>query len=520
MSLPESGELKFSTIREEFLYKGNTPVYIHVTDPTPAFNSGLQGIRVAGDYNNDITYFDGASVVAYDNNRTDFTNFSASSDNYSYRWLGYFKPNATGTWAFTLIDTDDHAHIWIGDEAVTDYSLLNAVANNYVYVSGAERTGIVSVTEGYYYPIRIYFGEGIGSDRIQLRISGPGQLTETGNASGYFFGSGQFGTLSTANALETKFSDYYRGGLYVNSDQTGIPTGGENKLSNFRGAFETASVSDIVAELSGNDSSYSVRNYLCSKSSVASGKETSTSRGDTQITSGLASTYRTATSVSGTLSFSESSSDSNGLRYGQRTKWVTIAAINVGQSVGNPSCSINGTAQTASQVYSNTLVSAAVVSGAPYVYNFSLFRKEIDFNDISSIQTTFPKVNDDSDNRQEVYVIPGKWRVNGSQFTTFSSSGSTATITQSVNQNDLIFAFMSRETNGYVSDGDYGTIGGSAREVLYMDRTTYRNSLASRLKVFIAANNGTISHTTGQESYDIDTAAYRPKHMIRLVYDS
>lgn len=71
---------------------------------------------------------------------------------YSIEWYGYFKPNMTGNWTFTLL-TDNISLLWIGDIAINDYENINAAIN-----TKGSNTFTLKLNANKHYPIRIQYG--------------------------------------------------------------------------------------------------------------------------------------------------------------------------------------------------------------------------------------------------------------------------------------------------------------------------------------------------------------------------
>jgi GLEYA domain len=119
------------------------------------------------------TWFDtataGGSVVdvAFD------LTLSAAQTNLAYQWIGYFKPDYTGTWTFTTngVTIDDTITVWIGSSALSGYTTGNAVLN----LSDIAGSGTVSLTSGTYYPIRVQYANNAGPGTSTLWYSHPGQ---------------------------------------------------------------------------------------------------------------------------------------------------------------------------------------------------------------------------------------------------------------------------------------------------------------------------------------------------------
>ena len=150
------------------------------------YANGLYGKRYVGYFNDDVNWFDTATLHGDVNQLTQIDNFSNESELYSWQWLGYFKANATGNYSF-YTSSDDASYLWIGSNAVSGFTTANANVNN--GTGHPERrvdSAPVSLVAGTYYPIRVQFGEAGGGDVMSLGFTTP--LTpETKNGSGSYF---------------------------------------------------------------------------------------------------------------------------------------------------------------------------------------------------------------------------------------------------------------------------------------------------------------------------------------------
>jgi hypothetical protein len=111
----------------------------------------------------------------------------SSTEYYSVFWYGYFKSDFTGTWTFSLY-SDDSSLMWIGDNALSGYSLSNLTVDNRGTHAMETRTGTISLVAGTYYPIRIAFGEQAHGDNCVFSWSRNGSAYIT-DGTGYFFDS-------------------------------------------------------------------------------------------------------------------------------------------------------------------------------------------------------------------------------------------------------------------------------------------------------------------------------------------
>jgi|GEM_PF-720286 len=153
-------------------------------------DNNLYGERFNGYYNDTPTFFNTAVKHGDTNLTSQINNFTNNADNYSWQWGGYFLPPTTGPYIF-YTSSDDASHLWIGDDALNGYTVANALVNNGGLHGAQERSGVINLTAGQYYPIRVMFGENGGGDVMTVSFSGPG-IDKTANGTGYYFGGRYF----------------------------------------------------------------------------------------------------------------------------------------------------------------------------------------------------------------------------------------------------------------------------------------------------------------------------------------
>lgn len=98
-----------------------------------------------------------------------YTGFGLRTDldaenNYAFEWKGYIQAKVTGNMQF-FATVDDDVVVWIGAPA------LNPANNNYLFAqSGNNRDGTngVTVEANKWYPVRIWFQEWAGAEKMQL----------------------------------------------------------------------------------------------------------------------------------------------------------------------------------------------------------------------------------------------------------------------------------------------------------------------------------------------------------------
>jgi len=106
-------------------------------------------------------------------------------ENFSYQWLGYFRPVTTETYTFYL-SSDDASYMWIGSNAISGFTTGNALINNGGLHGPTEVNGSIALSAGIYYPIRIQFGELGGGDICTFSFSTP-TISKTTNTTGRTF---------------------------------------------------------------------------------------------------------------------------------------------------------------------------------------------------------------------------------------------------------------------------------------------------------------------------------------------
>jgi hypothetical protein len=178
-------------------------VQLNAQAAVPAsLTSGLTGIMYEGYFNDDLTFFNTASVQSDFRFAAPFTAINGSTpgqnfdDTYSVRFFGFFRPSVSGSYSF-FTGSDDSSLLWLGNSGESVESLEarrdfgNLVVNNSGLHGVSFTGGIVdSLTAGDLYPLLVYFGENGGGDFIEVDFVPPGGgLTNDGT--GFFFsGSG------------------------------------------------------------------------------------------------------------------------------------------------------------------------------------------------------------------------------------------------------------------------------------------------------------------------------------------
>jgi hypothetical protein len=209
MALPANGALKFSDINIELGLTANAQISLGQTTVRTLYGVGAGAIRLAADgygkSNAPVEVDPGGGVLSVSNqtlglrgigrtgyhndnvNYTDTTNqgpFGPYPDalnitnygtNISRLYRGYKYIYTTGTYRFRLT-SDDGSFMWVGSNATSGYTVGNSYINNgglhgAVTVTG----GLLTLTEGLFYPIRIVYGNSGNNGSLLLEWEGPGQ---------------------------------------------------------------------------------------------------------------------------------------------------------------------------------------------------------------------------------------------------------------------------------------------------------------------------------------------------------
>lgn len=92
------------------------------------------------------------------------------SDNFSARWTGWLKPPASGRYIF-YTTSDDGVRLWIDGQMLIDNWTDHAVGDG-------EDNGLMELTAGRLYPIKLEYYEHTGQATIKLAWSGPDRARE------------------------------------------------------------------------------------------------------------------------------------------------------------------------------------------------------------------------------------------------------------------------------------------------------------------------------------------------------
>ena len=170
------------------------------------YNEGLKFHIYDGYFNDNMKWFeDGKRLLsqgyAWDgSNKNTFTlNSITKKDYYSVEWFGLFKTKESGIYKF-WINSDDASYLWLGDNAISNYTSQNALINNRGVHPMREKTGEKYLDENMYIPIRIQFGERRGGDNIIVSFKTPSSDKKQ-NGSGFYYSTKKQKTDSSNDGL-------------------------------------------------------------------------------------------------------------------------------------------------------------------------------------------------------------------------------------------------------------------------------------------------------------------------------
>ena len=136
---------------------------------------GLYRRTYTGYFADTPDWFDSASIrsTGISTSVIGLTGFD-TGDLFSIQWLGYFKPQVTGIHTF-FTNSDDGSYVWIGTNAISGYTIDNALVSNGGLHTVTERSNSVMLIahEENYYPIRIQYGDYNGAQRMSVSYSAP-----------------------------------------------------------------------------------------------------------------------------------------------------------------------------------------------------------------------------------------------------------------------------------------------------------------------------------------------------------
>jgi hypothetical protein len=150
------------------------------------YTNGLYGKRYLSYFDDDVNWFNTATLHGDVNQLTEINGFTSDDDYYSWQWLGYFKASSTENYTF-YTSSDDASYLWIGSNALAGFTTDNANVNNGgLHDVNEVASSPISLTAGVYYPIRVQFGELEGGDVITVSFQTP-TIGQTTQGLGYYY---------------------------------------------------------------------------------------------------------------------------------------------------------------------------------------------------------------------------------------------------------------------------------------------------------------------------------------------
>lgn len=144
-------------------------------------NDFINGYNAQSGNSQRYSYFDTATVL-YSGIWNKFVLGQIPNMNNALKIYGYFLPNLTGIWKFSIL-ADDIATFWFGS------STINPISSNYQlyshFTSGTVNYSI-SLTEGIYYPLLLLYGQSGGGISFIFSFTDPLNVTRT-DGTGYYF---------------------------------------------------------------------------------------------------------------------------------------------------------------------------------------------------------------------------------------------------------------------------------------------------------------------------------------------
>lgn len=276
--------------------------------------------------------------------------------------------------------------------------------------------------------------------------------------------------------------EYYRNGVYVTPNNTGVAASGPISLSSFRGTYKTSSAASIVQALY-TDANYGVvRNELFSRTSYGFGMEVNTA---TEFDDVSSATFRDSTSVSYSRTWPTTFNAAFDPMLS--TSGITVVMRNVGNGTLTNSLVIGGVSTSLTDVFNNAV--------PPLNVRISYGTVNTGYNGIAglNIAATYGKGSTNNENLQELFVLPGRWEA---YWATTVTSGLTGVTIPSVSANDIIFTIRAGVIDGFVRDG---TFSGTAGVDLMLKRNSrwYDNTTSF---VHGVTSTGSLTFVPGRDS--------------------
>jgi len=123
---------------------------------------GLRGRKYTGYFADSLTWFDTASVVNTSGKMEEYMyvsiNLGDEGSYYSYKWTGFFIPNANN-WYYFQTTSDDASFVYVNG---------TQVVNNGGTHGSQVRNGYLYLYSGTYNKIEVYFGENAGGAKMEF----------------------------------------------------------------------------------------------------------------------------------------------------------------------------------------------------------------------------------------------------------------------------------------------------------------------------------------------------------------
>jgi len=173
-----SGSSTGSKIETEFYVNGETTYIISSSfTKTPyekVTGNGLFRTQYLEYFSGSASFFETAvsSSTGTPNVGQITPGFTASIENRSVQWLGYFEATSSEDYTF-FADTDDAMLMWIGPDAIDNYT--TASINMGITTRGPiDLTGsVISLVANVQYPMRIQWGDVDGPEFLSMSFSTP-----------------------------------------------------------------------------------------------------------------------------------------------------------------------------------------------------------------------------------------------------------------------------------------------------------------------------------------------------------
>lgn len=195
-----------------------------------------------------------------------------NSQKVSVEWLGYFKVSFDEDVSFVL-ESDDCSFMWIGNEAISNYTTTNAFINNSGSHPMKKVSKSISLKSNVYYPIRIQYGNNEGQGNIKLLYQRGGMMATplTGNTTPDPFSSQLI--LPNSSIIDALWKssapasgcDPIYGGL-INSSDTVATWGYNCNSKNFKGTPYNVPIGNVTDGVKSVIEKNSSASYLVGRS--------------------------------------------------------------------------------------------------------------------------------------------------------------------------------------------------------------------------------------------------------------